>query len=301
MDRTVPSGAARLLDFIRDTEVGTEDRPGYDVIFGNNQGKLPKPVTSMTVDEVLAAQPSWTKRFRSSATGGYQFMRNTLAGLKTELKLRGSQVMEPDLQDRLGYHLLKRRGYEAFVSGRIDRVEFAKRLAQEWASFPVLAAVQGAHRQLQRGQSYYAGDGLNKALVRPEAIEGLLSEVLDLAQADVLAPIAKPEPEPEEPQPEAVIPTTPTQEPAVSTKPLSPIEQMNKPVQGAIAGTGVGMPVGAAVAILLQSAGWLPAGWGEGIPAIAFGVFMGWITTQLGNFVGAYMARDKRFQAGASQ
>ncbi|WP_062018314.1 hypothetical protein [Aureimonas sp. AU4] len=193
MDRTVPAGAARLLDFIRDTEVGTESPSGYDVIFGHNQGKLHKPVTSMTVDEVLGAQASWSSRFGSSATGGYQFMRKTLAGLKDELGLRGSQILDANLQDRLGYHLLLRRGYDRFVAGQIDRTEFAKRLAQEWASFPVLVAVRGGSRQVSRGQSYYAGDGLNKALVKPEQIEALLDEVAELARETASAPIARPE------------------------------------------------------------------------------------------------------------
>ncbi len=61
MDRTVPSGAAILLDFIRKTEVGREDRVSYDVIYASKQGKLAKPLTSMTIDEVLAAQRGWSK------------------------------------------------------------------------------------------------------------------------------------------------------------------------------------------------------------------------------------------------
>jgi hypothetical protein len=32
MDRTVPKGAAILLDFVQKIEVGTEGREGYDVI-----------------------------------------------------------------------------------------------------------------------------------------------------------------------------------------------------------------------------------------------------------------------------
>lgn len=56
MDPTIPTGAAHLLNFVRDTEVGTEDRSGYDVVYGNNQKRLPKAVTAMTVDEILAQQ-----------------------------------------------------------------------------------------------------------------------------------------------------------------------------------------------------------------------------------------------------
>ena len=173
MDRTVPAGAALLLDFI-----GSIEAPrGYDVIYGNNQDKLPKPITKMTIGELIDAQASFTKRFKSSASGRYQFMRATLQGLAQELGLRGTQVFDPDLQDRLGYHLLIRRGYKEFIAGKISRTEFGKRLAQEWASLPVLAATKGAHRDLKRGQSYYAGDALNKSLVSPAKVEAILNKV----------------------------------------------------------------------------------------------------------------------------
>lgn len=179
MDKTVPRGAAILLDFIRDTEVGRSDRASYDVIYANKQHKLPKPLTSMTYGEIVDAQKAWSKNHGSSAAGGYQFMRSTLQGIANEIKsISGTDVFTPDLQDRLGYHLLRRRGYDQFVSGQIGVVEFGKRLAQEWASFPVLAGTKGAKRTVARGQSYYAGDGLNKSLVNPEKVEAVLHSVL---------------------------------------------------------------------------------------------------------------------------
>jgi len=201
MDRTVPAGAAILLDFIRKTEVGRKDRASYDVIYANKQHKLAKPLTSMTIGEVVDAQRTWSKNHGSSAAGGYQFMRATLIDLSKELHLRGDQVFNPDLQDRLGYHLLKRRGYEDFMAGRINRTEFGKRLAMEWASFPVLAATQGQKRKVQRGQSYYAGDGVNKALVDPAEVEMVL-QVVKSAGKGHAAPSPSPEPQtPAEPEP----------------------------------------------------------------------------------------------------
>lgn len=178
MDPTVPAGAAILLDFIREIETGRRDATAYDTLYGHNERRLAKPLTRMTLDEAIAAGPGWTRDFRSSAAGGYQFMRATLQGLKSELGLSGSQILDANLQDRLGYHLLKRRGYADAVAGRITSVEFGKRLAMEWASMPVLAATKGAHRALQRGQSYYAGDALNKSLVKPEAFEAVIAKAL---------------------------------------------------------------------------------------------------------------------------
>ena len=205
MDRTVPPGAAILLDFVRRTEVGREDRASYDVIYANKQGKIPKPLTSMNIGEIVDAQRVWSKNHGSSAAGGYQFMRATLQDLSKELGLSGSQKLDPDLQDRLAYHLLKRRGYEAFMAGQISRTEFGKRLAQEWASFPVLAATKGQKRQVQRGQSYYAGDGLNKALVKPEKVEAVLDQAKAAGNAVAPAnPTPTPASPPAEPAPEAL-------------------------------------------------------------------------------------------------
>lgn len=187
MDRTIPPFAAKLLSFI-----GSIEAPqGYDTVFGNNQARLPKPLTSMTLNEVIAAGPSWTKRFGSSAAGRYQFMRDTLRDLKAQLGLTGSEKLTPDLQDRLAFALLRRRGYDDFDAGRIGVTAFALRLAQEWASLPVLKACRGAHRQLVRGQSYYAGDGLNKALVAPERVEALLKGTV--APKPVPIPVRPPE------------------------------------------------------------------------------------------------------------
>ncbi|MHA6641362.1 lysozyme family protein [Mesorhizobium sp. A623] len=208
MDRTVPAGAARLLDFIGLTEAPN----GYGTIYANKQGMLAKPLTEMTLDDVLAAQPRWSKNHGSSAAGRYQFMRATLLGLRSELHLRGSQKLDGDLQDRLGYHLLIRRGYSDFMAGKIGRIEFGKRLAQEWASFPVLKSVKGAHRTVARGETYYAGDKLNKVLVKPEKVEAVLDEVLKLRPFST-GPVSGP-PELGTPIPGTVKPAEPVAPPA---------------------------------------------------------------------------------------
>lgn len=172
MDKTVPAGAALLLDFIASKEAPE----GYGTVYGNNQAKLATPLVRMTIADVIASGTNWTNRFGSSACGRYQFMKATLQGLVKELGLTGREVFGPDLQDRLGYHLLKRRGYEAFMSGSLSTAAFGLKIAQEWASFPVLAATKGQKRAVSRGQSYYAGDGLNKSLVSADAVEVALSK-----------------------------------------------------------------------------------------------------------------------------
>lgn len=198
MDRTVPAGAAMLLDFIASKEAPQ----GYGTVYGNNQARLAKPLTSMTLAEVIAAGSSWTKSFGSSACGRYQFMKATLEGLRDELGLTGREVFDPDFQDRLGYHLLKRRGYAAFMAGTLDAVGFGLRIAQEWASFPVLAPTKGQKRKVARGQSYYAGDGLNKALVSAADVETALGRVFAAGSGAPPPTVATPSPKaPAEPAP----------------------------------------------------------------------------------------------------
>ncbi|MGW5961022.1 hypothetical protein [Methylorubrum thiocyanatum] len=171
---SLPAPAKRLLDFI-----GSKEAPrGYDTVFGNRMDRMPKPLTTMTVDEVIA-QGKWrTDTFGSSAAGRYQFMRATLASLKQTERLTGRERMTADLQDRLGYALLLRRGYAKFMVGQLSVAGFGLALAQEWASFPVLAPTKGAHRQVQRGQTYYLGDGLNKVLATAGEVEAVLRSML---------------------------------------------------------------------------------------------------------------------------
>lgn len=175
---SVPAAAMFLLDFIGDIEAPQ----GYGTIYGNNQRKLPVPLERMTFGDIVDSGKEWTKLFKSSAAGRYQFMRATLQSLAIAYPqdIKGDLRFDRFLQDRLGYALLLRRGFAEFVSGSISKTEFGKRLAQEWASIPVLTSCKGAHRELTRGQSFYAGDALNKSLVKPSEVETVLDKVLNL-------------------------------------------------------------------------------------------------------------------------
>jgi muramidase (phage lysozyme) len=181
MEKYVPPSAKILLDFIASYEAPH----GYDTVYGNNQRKLTKPITAMSLDELMANQKGFTRAFGSSASGRYQFMRDTLAGLKTELRLTGDEQFTPEFQDWLGYALLKRRGFLKWSTGQMTDQGFALGLAQEWASFPVLQTTLGAKRKVKRGQSFYSGDGLNKALVKPDVVEAHLrsARVAEVADA----------------------------------------------------------------------------------------------------------------------
>ncbi len=195
---SVPNAAKCLLNYI-----GKHEGLGsYNTIFGNNQKNLPKQITAMTLDEVIANQVNWTRRYKSSAAGLYQFMRATLVSIKKECSLTGKELFTGDFQDKAGYYLLLRRDFQSFCDGHLSITGFGLKLAQEWASFPVLADCQGAHRKIKRGQSYYAGDGMNKALYDPAEVEATLRGVLMIVGKPAATPSPAPAPVP---APEPVI------------------------------------------------------------------------------------------------
>jgi muramidase (phage lysozyme) len=178
----IPRSAVVLLDFI-----GQVEAPGgYGVIYSNRQHLLATPLTEMTLGEVQAAQPGWVKANGSSAAGRYQVIAKTLAGLVEELHLDPGRRFDADLQDRLGLALLRRRGFDRFASGELPLPDFALALAKEWAAFPVLSAVRGAHRLLEPGETYYAGDGRNRALIAPPTFLAVLQQSLAVARTEAV-------------------------------------------------------------------------------------------------------------------
>lgn len=194
----VPKGAALLLAFIAKAETGRSGDAAYRTIIGHNEGRLPRPITSMTVDEVLTAQKDWPRRWRklnSSAAGAYQIIRPTLLELKKSAGLSGNELFDAALQDRLGFALLRRRGWDRFVAGQLGREAFALRLAREWASLPVTRAVKGHHgRKLKAGQSFYDGDGVNSATVSPTQLLVAVDTARRAANpAPAKAPASQPE------------------------------------------------------------------------------------------------------------
>ncbi|WP_321363541.1 hypothetical protein [uncultured Celeribacter sp.] len=149
------SGLSGLLGLIG----GVEAPQGYNQVYGGSKIATPKPLTQMTVGEVLDWQrQSIAAGSASSAAGRYQFLRKTLNDLVNAGYARKSDLFTPELQDRLAVALMERRGLSDYQSGRITETQFANNLAREWASLPVVTGSSA-------GSSYYAGDGLNKALV----------------------------------------------------------------------------------------------------------------------------------------
>lgn len=193
-----------LLALIRKHEGGIR---GYNADYRNDDKW---DLVNKTFDQVRALGRSQVvpQGEASSAIGGYQFLTTTLDYLKKELRLTGQEVMNPEFQDDLAIALMiKKRPSNSFMKlarGEIDIFKFSDGLAREWASLPVLYRQKGSRRTVERGQSYYAGDGLNKALVSAVEFEGVLQRVASQGRIEYRkflqgAPPSPPVPEPEDP------------------------------------------------------------------------------------------------------
>jgi len=147
-----PANVANILNLVGQAE----SKNSYTAVYGGDNPRL----TTMTLDEVLAlpARPTGKDGVNSSAVGKYQIIRDTLKGLKADLGLRGDEMFDEDLQDRLGTYLLQRDAkVDDFLAGKITPEQFQFNLSKVWAGIP----------KDKSGASYYGNDGVNKATVEP--------------------------------------------------------------------------------------------------------------------------------------
>lgn len=154
-----PKTYVALLDLI----ANAESKDNYNAYFGNAANSEVK-FTEMSVGEVLAWQSEYIEQGNaSSAVGRYQIINTTLNGLVKELGIDNMQKFDEKTQDRMAIALLERRGAEEYVNKELSKEEFAANIAKEWAGLPK-AVGQNPN------ESYYAGDGLNKSLVKVEQV-----------------------------------------------------------------------------------------------------------------------------------
>ena len=154
-----------------------ESRGDYNIVYGGiperyrPENHLGKTLTECSIDEVIGWQAFVTSNqvgAVSSAAGKWQIIRKTLMAFSPKAGLAGDDLFDQKGQDAIFDVLLERRGYKEFLSGTLSDVDFANNIAQEWAAMPVVTKLKGAHRMLEPGECFYAGDKVNKALVGPE-------------------------------------------------------------------------------------------------------------------------------------
>jgi len=138
------TGVKGLLDKIGQGEAGGS----YNVVYGGR--KL--PLTEMTLGEVMSLQNQMSRKGSpSTAVGKYQFINSTLGNIARKMGVGPDTPFTPELQDKLAVGLLKGRGLDQYLSGKLSKAAFIDNIAQEWA------AVKNT-----KGKGHYDGDGLNK-------------------------------------------------------------------------------------------------------------------------------------------
>lgn len=123
---------------------------------------------NMTVGQLKGLQSSK----KINAFGRYQMIGGTFKEGVAALGIKDNEKVTAKMQDRIFRdHLFakKRPDLKNYVIGKNNDLNAAVLAgAQEWASVGVPYDMKGNSRQVKKGQSYYAGDGLNKAHVTPE-------------------------------------------------------------------------------------------------------------------------------------
>ncbi|SFX47556.1 hypothetical protein SAMN04244548_01176 [Paracoccus pantotrophus] len=169
-----------------------ESRGDYDIVYGGiPKAQRPAKLTAMTIAQVI----DWQRRVvnagaASSAAGKYQIIRKTLEASVAATGMSQSRKFDKAAQDELAMHLLRGRGMQRFLDGLMDADDMALGLAKEWASLPVPRDMKGQSRQVKAGQSYYAGDGLNKAHATVAEVEQALLVARERYRSRVTTPNA---------------------------------------------------------------------------------------------------------------
>lgn len=173
-----------------------ESKGDYDIVYGGIPKHLrPIRLVTMTVAQVQEWQNNVVKRgVASTAAGKYQIIRKTLASIIQGAKIDTRRKFDEACQDEMGCYLLQVRGFQKFLEGKIDADDMALNLAKEWASMPVPTDMRGASRQVKAGQSYYAGDGLNKAHATVAEVERALGIAQERYRTNASSPRPVPKP-----------------------------------------------------------------------------------------------------------
>ncbi len=158
-------GVKVLLDHIGQFESGGN----YNAYFRHADNQDNPHFTGMTLAEVINWQTEQIKAGSpSTALGRYQIIRGTLRGLVKSMGLDASTVrLDAATQDQMAVKLLEDKGLKDFLAGTITAEAFANSVARVWAALPIVTDDFPDHqgRTGQKGASFYADDGLNKALV----------------------------------------------------------------------------------------------------------------------------------------
>ena len=138
----------------------------YDTVSLLSKVEPPKPITEMTVAEVVEFQDRMkASGSKSTALGQFQIISPTMKQLIKEGAISKDDMFDVETQDKAFEHLLNKRGYVTFKEGlasattqeekRKAAETFQLNLAKEFASIPIPYDLP--KRGLKKGDSYYKG------------------------------------------------------------------------------------------------------------------------------------------------
>ena len=175
---TISDQERKLLDLIAKGEAVR----GRDPYLSLWPSTVEPGIIQLTLDEVQQFQQQRIDAgYASSACGRYQFIKQTLKECIGYLGVDPKTTrFTPVIQDRLIIARLKavRKMNEWLADDpNWPTHKFMIKLAQEFASMPVPYEIQGQNRVVAKGESYYAGDRLNKSNHDPDAVHRELEDI----------------------------------------------------------------------------------------------------------------------------
>jgi len=143
---------------------------------GRKETPTGKKVTDMTVGEIKEAQKSG----KLHAVGKWQMIPSTFKDAVEKTGLSENQKFDEQTQDKMFEYFLsqKKPKIGKYLNGdpSVTRDEAIIEVAKEWASVGVPIDMRGAYKEIKKGESYYSGDGVNKASTSPDLIGQMLDD-----------------------------------------------------------------------------------------------------------------------------
>ena len=159
--------------------IGTFEGPdGYDTVYYGSRIKPPKPITTMTIEEVQQWQDrSVDAGSKSSAAGVYQFIRNSLRDAAKNAGIPRTELFSRYNQDRLARDALSKCG---FYKHTVPDEKIGDCVARVWAALPLITGPNA-------GKSAYDGVAGNKSLTSVDTVmRAIRGRFRDIAYSDGL-------------------------------------------------------------------------------------------------------------------
>jgi muramidase (phage lysozyme) len=136
-----------------------------------------RKLTELSVGEVLEWGETRIKQGKGTAAGKYQIIKSTLEGLVKQGAVSKTEMFTPETQEKLFTSLLPQQAINYIsgkTSGKESEDEAILAISKVWAAVPIPYDIP--NRGLKAGQSYYAGDNVNKALMPVDTIRSALQK-----------------------------------------------------------------------------------------------------------------------------